>query len=334
MKFPSIIFGTSTLGNLYQELSYQTKKELIHAYIKATPNAIPMFDTAGKYGAGLALEVLAKSLHELNILTSNVYISNKLGWYRTKLETPEPTFEKGVWANLQHDAVQKISYKGILECYQQGNELLGNYPSQFASIHDPDEYLAAAINEKDAEKRENDIIEAYYALQELKEKGEIIGIGVGAKNWTSIQKIANKIKLDWVMFANSLTLKTHPIELIQFIQLLHNNGVYVINSALFNGGFLVGNNFYNYVEVNPLTQEGKALLEWRNKFFTICKLYNITPAEAAFNFGSSIYGVSSVAISTSLPEKIAVNINMANKKIPTAFWQHLKQENLIEEHVL
>ncbi|WP_252734005.1 hypothetical protein [Pseudoalteromonas sp. C2R02] len=32
-----------------------------------------------------------------------------------QLTSDEPTFEPGAWFNLKHDAVQDISYQGILE---------------------------------------------------------------------------------------------------------------------------------------------------------------------------------------------------------------------------
>jgi hypothetical protein len=53
------------------------------------------FDSAGKHGAGLALEVLGRSLRWLNIAPECVVIINKLGWLRSPLRGGEPTFEPG-----------------------------------------------------------------------------------------------------------------------------------------------------------------------------------------------------------------------------------------------
>jgi D-threo-aldose 1-dehydrogenase len=41
-----------------------------------------------------------------------------------------------VWKALRHDAVQKIGYDGIMECFEQGNELLGVYTPKMVSVHD------------------------------------------------------------------------------------------------------------------------------------------------------------------------------------------------------
>ena len=144
IQLPPVLFGTTCLGNIYEATSFENKLAIVKECIAAIPG-VPVFDTAGKYGAGMALEILGKCLKELQVPADGVLISNKLGWYQTELKTPEPTFEKGIWHDLKNDAVQRINYKGILDCFEQGNELLGGYHSQMASVHDPDEYLAAGV---------------------------------------------------------------------------------------------------------------------------------------------------------------------------------------------
>lgn len=323
-RLPSVIFGTSCLGNLYSSPSYEHKKEIVKACIEQT-GAAAMFDSAGKYGAGMSLEVLGRCLKDLNIPPGKVRISNKLGWFRTPLIESEPTFEKGVWVNLTHDAEQRISYEGILECYHQGNALLGDYPAQYLSVHDPDEYLGSAIDEIDREKRYLEILEAYRALSELKDQGLITAIGIGSKDWTVIQRIEKDVDLDYVMIANSLTLHSHPQSLIDFVTTLAAKNIAVINSAIFNGGFLTGGDFYNYEKVDPLTQKGAILFSWRKAFFELCAHYQILPAEACFGFARRIEGVQSIALSTTRPEKVGENINMLQKHIPAAFWDELEK---------
>ena len=128
--------------------------------------------------------------------------------------------------NLEHDAEQCISYDGILECWEEGCRFLGGrHRPQLASVHDPDDYLAAANSPADRDRRFQDILDAYRALAELKEAGLVQGIGIGAKDWRSIQEIDEHVKLDWVMMANSFTVMNHPPELIEFIASLKERGV-------------------------------------------------------------------------------------------------------------
>lgn len=332
IKLPSVIFGTSCLGNIYQVVPYETKLAIVRKCVENSPG-IPFFDSAGKYGAGLSLQVLGQALKDLGVHPDKVIISNKLGWFQTELTTPEPTFEKGIWKGMKHDAVQKISYKGILACFEQGNKLLGNYNAQMVSIHDPDEYLAKATNKMEEEKLYHDILQAYKALEELKQQGKVAAIGVGSKKWEVIERISKDVNLDWVMVANSLTLKSHPKPLMDFIAAMHKKNVSIINSAVFNGGFLVGSDFYNYNEVDKNTVDGKALYDWRDAFFALCKNFDIQPAEACFNFGFNIPGITSVALSTTNPEKVKLNIEMATKKIPPAFWDAMKEKGLIDDAI-
>ena len=329
LNLPKIIFGTSALGNLYTALPFEEKREIVSECMLHSAKPV-VFDSAGKYGAGLALETLGKCLKELNIAKENVLISNKLGWYRTELTTPGPTFEPGVWKNLQYDAVQKISYEGIVECFEQGNELLNGYDAQLVSIHDPDEYLANASSKNEEEKLYANIIQAYDALFDLKKAGRVRAIGIGSKDWKVIERLSKDVSFDWVMFANSFTVKEHPKSLLQFISQLHQKGITIINSAVFNGGFLTGSNFYNYKPVNINNPEHAPLFQWREKFYSICKEFNIKPAEACVQFGLSVPEVSSISLNTSNSKRVKENVLMSETIIPVDFWKKLKKEKLID----
>jgi len=327
ISLPPIIFGTSGLGNLYVALPDEAKRAIVAESIRCSPKPA-VFDSAGKYGAGLALESLGRSLTQLNVPPSDVLISNKLGWMRTELKTSEPTFEPGVWRDLKYDAVQRISYEGILECYEQGNELLGAYRAELVSVHDPDEYLAAAKDKQDRARRYRDILDAYCALNELKRHGKVKGIGVGSKDWRTIKKVNDDVTLDWVMIANSLTIHSHPRELIAFIQELEKQGTLIINSAVFNGGFLTGSAYYNYRLTDPIKDKG--LYHWRELFYQLCTQHKIQPADACVAFGLNAPGVKSIALSTTNAKRVAQNIALTSLRIPAEFWKDMKKYGLIE----
>ncbi|WP_207535235.1 aldo/keto reductase [Desertivirga arenae] len=329
IKLPKVIFGTSALGNLYTALPIEIKEEIVSNCVKYSPTPV-VFDSAGKYGAGLALESLAECLDRLQVDPSSVVISNKLGWYRTELTTEEPTFEPGVWRDLKFDAVQRISYEGILECFQQGNKLLGKYAPQFISIHDPDEYLATAKSAEEAEELYTDVLEAYKALATLRETHGVL-IGVGAKTWTIIQRIADDIDLDWVMFANSMTIRKHPSDLLQFMETLKAKGVQIINSAVFHAGFLTGGEYYDYKLIKPDSEENSAIFKWREDFFRLCEQFKIKPAAACVQFALSAPGVVSIALNTTNPKRVEENVQLAYQEVPADFWTAMKNEGLISK---
>lgn len=328
-NLPKVIIGTSSLGNLYNALDLEQKKSIVASTID-NAIGIPFFDTAGKYGAGLALESLGYSLQALNVSPKKVFISNKLGWLRTPLTTSEPTFEQGVWKDLEFDAYQDISYDGILKCYEQGNELLDGYNAQFLSVHDPDEYLNASSSQAEKKKRFEDILQAYKALCYLKSTGKAKAIGVGSKDWKIIKRITDEIDLDWVMFANSLTIYSHPKELLEFVEALHLKGIRVINSAVFNGGFLTGSDYFNYQLMDA--ESDKELYNWRDAFYQTCNRHQVVPAEACVYFALHIPGVEAIAMNSSSAERTGKNIGMGNVKVPTSFWDDMKAQDLIAKN--
>jgi D-threo-aldose 1-dehydrogenase len=330
LTVPPIIFGTSCLGNLYEVVADETKLAIVAEIFRHCPAPV-VLDSAGKYGAGLALEVIGDCLRKLQIPQTNAVISNKLGWYRVPLRGAEPTFERGVWAGIKNDAESRISYDGILQCYEQGCELLGKpYTPQLASVHDPDEFLAAAKSSKERLRRLEDVVGAYHALFELKHKGVIKAVGIGSKDWRVIREIAEMVPLDWVMFACSLTVYSHPPELLDFIAQLHLRGVGMINSAVFHAGFLTGGAWFDYRKPDPVADA--KLFSWREKFLAVCKKFNVKTADVCVQFGLAVPGVVAVALNTGKPERIADNVASAQNEIPAALWRALKDENLLAQN--
>ena len=331
IKIPAILFGTSALGNLYRALDRETKLSIVRESLKSLDGQV-VFDSAGKYGAGLALEELGWCLEDLNTDPGKVIISNKLGWLRTPLHSGEPTFEKGVWADIRHDARQLINGEGIISCLEQGNSLLGGkYRPRLLSVHDPDEYLAMAdTGGVSRQKLYSDIIEAYNALSEVKKSDSSTAIGIGAKNWKIIREISMDTDLDWVMFANSFTLYSHPPELIDFMEELHRKGVTIINSAVFNAGFLIGGRYFNYVPADEANTEHKGLFRWRDSFFKACEEFSVRPSHACIRFGLSHPCIASVALNTSNPDHVKRNVEEVENNVPSEFFRALRKRGLID----
>lgn len=328
-KLPPVVFGTSALGNLYEALTDERKLAITRAWFEHGEQPV-IVDSAGKYGAGLALESIGANLRCLEVPADDVILSNKLGWYRVPLKGSEPTFEPGAWVDLEYDAEQRISRQGILDCWQQGCELLGEpYKPQMVSVHDPDEFLAAADSPSDRQQRKQHVLDAYESLFELKSSGQVASVGVGSKDWRIAKEMIESVSLDWVMIANSLTVYTHPSELLNWIDELANRGVSVINSAVFNGGFLVGGDFYNYRAVDPKSPADQIMLGWREKFFALCQQHGVKPAAACVEFGLSPQAISSVALSSSDPKRVANCATLARTKAPPAFWEEAKEQELI-----
>ncbi|MCO6046259.1 aldo/keto reductase [Aeoliella sp. ICT_H6.2] len=329
LDLPTVIFGSSALGNLYEAPSDEKKLDITRAWL-ACGESPTVIDSAGKYGAGLALEMIGKNLRTLQAPADEVLISNKLGWLRTPLTSIEPTFEPGAWVDIQHDAKQRISRQGILDCWEQGLELLGEpYQPQLVSVHDPDEFLAAASDEQDRQHRIDDLLGAYDSLLELRQQGVVRAVGVGSKDWRIAKLIADRVSLDWVMLANRLTIYTHPQELLDWISLLGEQQVTVINSAVFNAGFLVGGRYFDYRVPSPEALDDQPLFAWRDAFLNLCQRHEVLPAAACVQFALSPPQVSSVSLNTSRPERVAECVELGQTQVTGEFWSEAKQAGLI-----
>ena len=316
MKLTPVIFGTSCLGNLYKSIPMETKVAIAAEWFKAFEH--PVIDSAGKYGAGLSLECIGKALKALGKKNGDLTISVKLGWRRSRRLNPgeEPTFEPGAWAGLEYDAVQDISARGIIACFNEARERLGGeYDIQMVSVHDPDEFVASGGDIKD-------VVGAYQTLFRLKDDQEgVKSVGIGAKDWRIIRELWNRgVRFDWAMFACQPTLLVHPPELISFVNELKTAGVTLIDSAVFNGGFLIGSDMLDYRKADP--KKDAAAFAFRSCYLELCSRYGLDPAAPAVEYAYRL-GFDAVALNTASPHRILKNAAYANAKAPEAFWREL-----------
>ncbi len=326
---PPIIFGTSALGNLYAAHPPERKLAVLREMFRDA--AVPVvLDSAGKYGAGLALETIGDGLRALGVRAEQVLISNKLGWLRVPLQGAEPTFEPGVWFGLEHDAEQAVSYEGILRCWEQGCALLGPpFRPSLVSVHDPDELLARPRTPGERDRARRELLDAYRALHELKRRGEVGFVGVGAKDWTVVRELVEEVALDWVMLACSLTILRHPEDVVGFVDRLQRQGIGVVNSAVFHAGFLTGGEFFDYRRLDPGSPADRPLFAWRESFHAICRAHDVSPAAACVRFALSHPAVACVALNTSRPEQVRANVALGEAEVPSRFWSALKDAGLI-----
>lgn len=323
-----VVFGSTVLGNLFTQPSDEDKRRLVDSWLEASGSPL-CIDTAGKYGAGLALEVLGRELPRLGLSPSDVTISNKLAWRQVPLQGSEPTFEPGVWKGLKHDAVQDISREGILRCHEDGCRLLGDYRPKLVAVHDPDEYLQAATDANDRTRRMKDILQAYETLIELRQSGDVVGVGVGSKDWRVIEELSTHVDLDWVMFANSFTIMNHPSELIEFIERLAVRDVGIINSAITHGGFLVGGDYCDYQPVTPGIPSDDRRLAYRDQLTAICGRHNASVFDVCAVFGASHPAIHALAVSSSRPERTAETAAAASTTLPADLWNELRDGGMI-----
>lgn len=332
LKLPPLVFGATSLGNLFRASSDEEKAAIVRAWTTSQLSPV-VIDSAGKYGAGMSLEVIGRELDALDVDPSSVVISNKLGWRRKPLHGDKPSFEPDAWFDLEYDAEQDISRDGIIRCWEEGEELLGRYTAQLVSVHDPDDFLAAAKDEGERKERYRQIVEAYGALAELKASGAVAAVGIGAKNWKTVELLLEDCDFDWVMLANSWTILKHPPELDAFLHDLLGRSIPVINSALFHGGFLLGGELFDYRLVDPSKAEDQELLGFRQALNELCDEFETSVFRLGIEFGMAHPAVHSVALSSSRGGRVSGHVDVveqvASSPLPEALWQALQDRSLL-----
>jgi len=197
------------------------------------------------------------------------------------------------------------------------------------SVHDPDEYLAAAFDTNDRKRRLNDVVSAYQSLYELRDSGHANAIGIGCKDWRIVLELDRLCRFDWVMLANSYTIMSHPNELIDFMDSLVDRQIPIINSAVLHGGFLSGGKFFDYRALRVDVASDSSKIAWRERFFHVCQSQGVDPFDVAVAYGLSHRGIRSIALSTSRPERVEALVSAVTKAMPINIWEALVSAGLL-----
>jgi D-threo-aldose 1-dehydrogenase len=114
---------------------------------------------------------------------------------------------------------------------------------------------------------------------------------------------------------------------MDFMAQLHEAGVTIINSAVFNAGFLIGGKYFDYQVIDETSHP--ELFQWRTSFNALCESHGITPALACCQFALSPPGVAALALNTSKAKRVADNVALVETPVTQKFWQALKDASLL-----
>lgn len=131
------------------------------------------------------------------------------------------------------------------------------------------------------------------------------------------------------MLANSLTIYRHPQALLDFVESLNSRDIPIFNSAVFHAGYMVGGKSFDYRELDLSNADDQKIDDYRDQFFKLCEKHSVKPAQACVEFALSPPGIVSIALSSSKPERVSSNVQLANTKLPVAFWKEAKEVGLI-----
>ena len=148
--------------------------------------------------------------------------------------------------------------------------------------------------------------DAWRAVSELKAAGSVLGAGVVARDFGSLNSLTPSV--DWVVLTGGFTLMRHPAELLASMAELAARQIPIVVSGVFDGGFLVGSNRLDGRVLSAEDPADRSLLTWRTSFAALCHGHGVTPAQACIQFALSGPGVVAVMLNSSHPDRVAENI--------------------------
>ena len=102
-------------------------------------------------------------------------------------------------------------------------------------------------------------------------------------------------------------------------------GVTLIDSAVFNGGFLLGSDMLDYRKADP--EKDAAAFAFRDRYLELCRAHGLDPAVPAVQYAYRL-GFDSVALNTSSPKRILQNASYASVPVPDGFWREMEDRSV------
>ena len=313
-------FGTAPLGNMYRDIPEQEALDTVDA---AWQQGIRYFDAAPLYGAGLAEIRLGNALQHR---PRDAYVlSTKVG--RLVLDETEDTASRDLGEKgglFEHGLSNKIVYDysadGTLRAIEASLKRLKTDRLDIAWIHDP-----AKDFHGDAWRDvfQTAMTGAAAALTRLREEGVIQAWGLGVNRVEPCEMALQQADPDGFLIAGRYTLLDHADALRELMPACVNRGAGIVVGGPYNSGILAGGEHYEYQKATP---EILARVEALRR---LCAQFGVDIRAAALQFSLAHPAVAAVIPGASRPERIAENLALAQADIPPAFWQALREQNLV-----
>lgn len=307
--------GATAIAGMYEEVS----DAQAHATVaSAWAHGIRLFDAAPQYGLGLGEMRLGQGL--AGYPRDQYVLSTKVGRLLRADAPPNPDdfgpdgepFDKGTPAV---STVYDYSRDAVLASIEESLRRLGQDRLDIVYVHDPDRYVAEALDG------------AFPTLIELRRQKVIGAIGAGMNQTEALEIFARETDPDIFLLAGRYTLLEQDA-LNTFLPLCEQRGIAVIAGGVYNSGLLAepkGGTHYNYLPA-PQHLIGRAL-----KLGAICDRHGVPLKAAAIQLPMAHPVIAAVLTGARRPDELAQNVVMFDFPIPADLWQDLRDEGLLDE---
>lgn len=298
-------FGASPIGNLHRAVS---EDSAIAAVTAAWEAGIRYFDTAPHYGLGLSERRLGYALRGRP--RDEYAVSTKVG--RLLEPNPSPTGSDlaagGFAVPDDHRRVRDYSRDGVHRSLEASLERLGLSRIDIVYVHDPEDFMDAAVNN------------AIPALIELREQGVVGAVGAGMNYVGPLQRIVAEADIDVLMVAGRWTLVDRSAEVL--LDECADRGVAVVDAAPFNSGLLSrpeppADAKFDY------TDAPADVLELAREYARACTARGTALPAAALQFPLRHPAVVSVVAGMRSEGQVNMNVEWISAQIDGELWNEL-----------
>jgi len=284
-----------------------------------------LFDTSPFYGLGLSEHRMGAVLREKPL--HDFVLSTKVGRYLVP-EAPEKVDHRLFLGTLNMRLVLDYSYDGVMRAVDQSFQRLGIERIDLLHIHDIDIWSQGsreAYEQRFAEAMDG----AYRAVHQLREQGVVGAIGIGVNEVEPCLRAAAAGDFDGFMLAGRYTLLNQDA-LDALLPLMAKKGMSLLIAAPYNSGILatgaVAGARYNYLPAAP------DIIARVQRIAAIAARHGVPLQAAALQFPLGHPAVAAVVPGAINAAEVEHNIALMRQAIPAAFWDELKQEQLLPRH--
>jgi D-threo-aldose 1-dehydrogenase len=315
-------FGTAPLGNMYRNIPEAQAQATVDA---AWEQGVRYFDTAPFYGAGLAEIRLGAALQKHN--RDDYVLSTKVG--------------RLVLDEIEEPAARDLGEKGGLFEFGRPNKLVNDYTAD-ATLRSIEDSLKRLNTDRLDIVWIHDIAQDFYGdewlaqfetarkgafrvLSRLREEGVIKawGLGVNRVEPCELTLDLTEAQPDGFLLAGRYTLLDHERALQRLMPAAARRNVDIVVGGPYSSGVLAGGTHFEYQKASP------EILAKVERIRTLAQRHQVSIKAAALQFSLANPAVAAVIPGASKPERIAEDFAALSEKIPAAFWQEMREQQLV-----
>lgn len=321
-KLPGVLgFGTAPLGNMFRAIAEDEARATVEA---AWNHGVRYFDTAPFYGSGLSEIRLGQALSHYN--RDDYVLSTKVG--RVILDEVE-------------DSARDLGEKsGVFE-HGRPNKMLNDYSAD-ATLRSIEDSLQRLQTDRLDIVWVHDIAQDFYGdqwleyfnqartgafkvLTRLREEGVIKAWGLGVNRVEPCELTLDlaEAQPDGFLLAGRYTLLDHDRALQRLMEAALAQHVEIVVGGPYSSGILAGGAHFEYQQASP------AIIAKVERIKAIALAFGVSIKAAALQFSLAHPAVAAVIPGASRPGRIAEDVAALSEQIPAAFWQALRDAQLI-----